>query len=129
MFFQEDLFGLVLGQIGDFGDNQKLLDEGESFFFPFIHDILLCPASQNSLQEQHSNLSFNFILLRRRLFVQFLFGDALFPVDDIHVFIVSVVGGGRTGYHISQCLDIVAHSFVLLFLGLRLPLNILLCYL
>lgn len=71
MFFQQDIFGLVLRQIRDFGDDEQLLDQSESFLLSFVHDVLLCSSSEDPLQEKNSHFSFDVILGRTRLALQF----------------------------------------------------------
>ena len=48
--------------------------------------------------------------------MELLLGDTLLPVDDVHIFIMSIVGSGWSGDDVTQCLDIVAHRFILLLL-------------
>ena len=45
MLLEQDLFGLVFGQVGNLGDNQQFLNQRKSLFLTFVHDVLLGPAS------------------------------------------------------------------------------------
>ena len=88
MFLQENLLSLVFREIGNLGDNEQLFDESQSFLLALIHDVLLSPSPENSLQEEHSHFSLNSVFLLGGLFMQFLFANATFPLNYIHVFIM-----------------------------------------
>lgn len=64
MFFQQDVFGLVLRQVGNFGNDEQLLDQSKSFFLSFVHYVLLCSSSEDPLQEQYGHLSFDVVFGR-----------------------------------------------------------------
>ncbi len=129
MFFEQDFFGFVFRQVGDLSDNQQFFNQGESFFLAFIHDVLLGSSSQDSLQEKDSHFPLDSIFFSRGLFVKFWFGDSLLPVNNIHVFVMSVIGSGWTSNNVSQCLDVIADSLVLLLLWFIFSFNVVLGHL
>ena len=71
MLFQQDVLSLVFREIGDFGDDEQLLDQGEAFLLSLVHDILLCSSSQDPLQEKDSHFSLDVVLGGARLALQF----------------------------------------------------------
>lgn len=48
--------------------------------------------------------------------MKLLFGNALFPVNDVHILVMPVIRSGWTGNDITQCLDVVTDRLILLFL-------------
>lgn len=116
MLFEEDFFCVFFVEIGNGGDNQEFLNEGETFVFAFVHDVLLGSAPKYSLQKDDGYFSFGEIFGGRGFLFEFFFAEACFVLLDVHVGICFIVGSAGSGDDISECFDVVADYLIFFFL-------------
>lgn len=117
MLLQEDLFGLIFWHVGYLGDDEQLLDEGQSLLLPLVHEVLLRPAPEYPLQEEDGDLPLAEVPPSAGVLLDGVHLQVDGRAHDVEVLVVADVGGGWTGDHVTQVLDVDAHHLVLLVLG------------
>ncbi len=113
MLFEQYFLSFIIWEIGDLSDNKQLLNKGKPLFFSFVHYVLLSTSSQYPLKEQNCNFSFYIVFCCCRFPLQLGFGYSRLAFNKIHVLIMPPVGGGRSSDDVSECLNIIAHNFIL----------------